>query len=101
MRPTISTILWSTGFTKVAVTDLDVPVPGSGEVLVEVHASNVNPVDHKIVEMVGLMWSYPHQLGFDLSGVVVAVGEGCNRLEVGDEVWGEATTLKEAVWSGA
>lgn len=85
---------------KVQVIDLDVPVPGHGEVLVRVHASNINPVDHKIVEMLGLLWSYPHKLGIDIAGVVVAVGPGCQRLRPGDEVWGEATTLLEAVSTG-
>jgi NADPH:quinone reductase-like Zn-dependent oxidoreductase len=86
---------------KVEVIDLDVPTPGHGEVLVQVRASNINPVDHKIVEMAGVIWSYPHQLGSDLAGVVTAVGPGCQRLKVGDEVWGEATTLLEAIHSGA
>lgn len=85
---------------KVSVIDFDVPQPGKGEVLVEVHASNINPVDYKIVSMAGLLWSYPHKLGSDLSGVVVAVGPGCKRLKVGDEVWGEATTILEAIHTG-
>jgi len=85
---------------KVEVIDADVPKPGNGEVLVQVHASNINPVDHKIVQMVGIAWSYPHKLGSDLAGVVVAVGPGCDRLKVGDEVWGEATTLSEMIHTG-
>jgi len=85
---------------KVKVLDSKVPTPGHGEVLVEVHTSNINPVDHKIVEMAGLFWSYPHKLGSDLAGVVVSVGTGCERLKVGDQVWGEATTLLEAVSTG-
>eukprot|EP00927_Polykrikos_kofoidii_P070246 TRINITY_DN662_c0_g1_i4.p1 TRINITY_DN662_c0_g1~~TRINITY_DN662_c0_g1_i4.p1 ORF type:complete len:366 (-),score=63.05 TRINITY_DN662_c0_g1_i4:131-1228(-) len=77
---------------KVAVVDLPVPTPGHGEVLVKVEASNLNPVDSKIVEMAGLFWSYPRVLGTDVTGVVVAVGSGCQRLKIGDEVWGEATS---------
>lgn len=85
---------------KVAVIDADIPKPGKGEVLVQVHGSNINPVDHKIVEMVGIAWTYPHKLGSDLAGVVMAVGPGCTRIKVGDEVWGEATTYFEAVHTG-
>ncbi|CAL1146080.1 unnamed protein product [Cladocopium goreaui] len=81
---------------KVAVMDVDIPTPGKGEVLVEVYASNINPVDHKIVEMAGWSWTYPHKLGYDVAGVVKALGSGCTRLKVGDEVWGEATSLMEA-----
>jgi NADPH:quinone reductase-like Zn-dependent oxidoreductase len=92
---------WNMKFdlSKVQVIDRDVPEPGRDEVLVKVHASNINPVDHKIVEMAGLIWSYPHKLGVDVAGVVVAVGSGCKRLKVGDEVWGEATTLLEAAFT--
>uniref|UniRef100_A0A7S4PT64 Enoyl reductase (ER) domain-containing protein n=1 Tax=Alexandrium monilatum TaxID=311494 RepID=A0A7S4PT64_9DINO len=92
-----SRTLFSFDVNKVDVVDVNVPRPGDGEVLVEVQASNINPVDHKIVQMAGLLWSYPHKLGFDLAGIVRAVGPGCQRVKVGDEVWGEATTLKEAV----
>jgi len=82
---------------NVGIVNRKVPVPGRGEVLVAVEASNVNPVDHKIVELAGWLWKYPHQLGIDLAGVVVAVGSDCNRIQVGDEVWGEATAYSEMV----
>lgn len=82
---------------KVEVIDADIPKPGNGEVLVKVLATNLNPVDHKIVELAGLIWSYPHKLGIDLAGIVVAVGPKCSRIKVGDEVWGEGTTLLEAI----
>lgn len=85
---------------KVEVIDMDIPEPGSGEVLVQVYTSNINPVDHKIVQMAGLLWSYPHKLGSDLAGVVVKVGPGCERLKKGDEVWGEATSWGSVVSTG-
>ncbi len=47
-------------------------------------------VDHKIVEMAGWSWTYPHKLGYDVAGVIQALGPNCMRLHVGDEVWGEA-----------
>mmetsp|Transcript_73354 Transcript_73354/g.196918 ORF Transcript_73354/g.196918 Transcript_73354/m.196918 type:complete len:367 (-) Transcript_73354:91-1191(-) len=84
----------------VGVMDVDVPEPGHGEALVHVYASNINPVDHKIVQMAGLLWSYPHKLGSDLAGVVVKVGAGCERIKVGDEVWGEATAWGTVVSTG-
>jgi len=85
----------------VEVIDVDVPEPGKGEVLVQVYASNINPVDHKIVQMAGLLWSYPHKLGSDLAGVVTKVGPGCERIKVGDEVWGEATSWGQLISTGA
>lgn len=84
----------------VDVMDVDVPEPGHGEVLVQVYASNINPVDHKIVQMAGLLWSYPHKLGSDLAGVVTKVGTGCERIKVGDEVWGEATSWGTVINTG-
>ncbi|CAK9071986.1 unnamed protein product [Durusdinium trenchii] len=73
---------------KIAVMDLEIPSPGRGEVLVRVYASNINPVDHKIVELAGWSWTYPHKLGYDVAGVVQSVGVGCTRLK--------ATSLMEA-----
>mmetsp|Transcript_66756 Transcript_66756/g.118114 ORF Transcript_66756/g.118114 Transcript_66756/m.118114 type:complete len:362 (-) Transcript_66756:209-1294(-) len=86
---------------KLAVIEKAVPSPGHGEILVKVLASNINPVDHKIVQMAGMLWTYPHQLGFDLAGVVVEIGPGCSkRLQVGDEVWASDTPLSSMATTG-
>lgn len=45
--------------------------------------------------MAGWSWTYPHKLGYDVAGVVKALGSGCARLKVGDEVWGEAGDLEK------
>jgi NADPH2:quinone reductase len=68
-----------------------VPSPGRGEVLIAAKASSVNPVDWKILEAGDLstLLSFPHTLGFDVAGTVAAVGKGCARLSVGDEVWAD------------
>jgi NADPH:quinone reductase-like Zn-dependent oxidoreductase len=75
----------------------DAPVPsfGSGEVLVEVHAAALNPVDHKLIEgnfyvIAPLLTFRP---GFDFSGRVVAVGAKCTRLKVGDLVHGMTSVM--------
>lgn len=60
------------------------PKPGADEVLIEVRAIGVNPVDTKIRNGSGLLGDPPFTLGFDVSGVVVG-GEG---FEPGDEVFG-------------
>src|SRR5581483_5948774 len=67
----------------------DVPVPElrENEVLIKVAAAGVNRPD--IVQRQG---SYPppkghsELLGLEVSGVVAAVGPGCNRLTDGDAV---------------
>lgn len=69
--------------------DAPEPVAGRGEVLVDVHASSVNPIDCKIrggALRAALRYPLPRTLGMDLSGVVAAVGEGVERWKVGDEV---------------
>ena len=69
--------------------DAPEPVAGKGEVLVDVHASSVNPIDCKIRQgslRAALRYPLPRTLGMDLSGVVAAVGEGVERWQVGDEV---------------
>jgi NADPH:quinone reductase-like Zn-dependent oxidoreductase len=63
------------------------PVPGMLEVLVEVKATGVNPVDWK-VRRNGYWFTPPLSPGWDISGVVAAVGPGVTRFEVGDEVYG-------------
>jgi NADPH:quinone reductase-like Zn-dependent oxidoreductase len=66
------------------------PVPGRGEVLVRVHAAGVNPTDWKTRER-GVFANGarpPFTLGFDVAGVVEAVGDGVTLFQVGDEVFG-------------
>jgi NADPH:quinone reductase len=68
--------------------DVEQPAPGPGEVLVRVHAAAVNPVDTKIRrygERYGL--EPPIIPGYDVSGVVEAVGGGVDDLVEGDAVF--------------
>ncbi|MFI9722904.1 NADP-dependent oxidoreductase [Streptomyces sp. NPDC052396] len=67
------------------------PEPLPTEVLVRVHAAGVNPVDWKTRAgsgMAGVLGQPPFVLGWDVSGVVEAVGFGVTTLKVGDEVYG-------------
>jgi NADPH:quinone reductase-like Zn-dependent oxidoreductase len=64
------------------------PAPGPGEILVEVRASSVNPVDYKIRKggYPG-MEKTPITLGRDVSGVVQRCGAGAGDFDVGDAVY--------------
>lgn len=71
--------------------DVERPEPQAGEVLVRVRAAGVNPVDYvsraqpvPFTTGKGL----PYILGWDISGEVVALGEGVTQFAVGDEVYG-------------
>jgi NADPH:quinone reductase-like Zn-dependent oxidoreductase len=66
------------------------PSPGPGEVLIEVHAAGLNPVDFKLRQgKMRLIHRYrlPIIAGSELAGVVVATGSGVTRLAEGDRVF--------------
>jgi NADPH:quinone reductase-like Zn-dependent oxidoreductase len=67
--------------------ELDRPEPGPTEVLVRVEATGVNPTDWKFRTSGGTL-SLPFVLGWDVSGVVEAVGLGQALYKPGDEVFG-------------
>ncbi|SPM33514.1 NADPH:quinone reductase or related Zn-dependent oxidoreductase [Mycobacterium rhizamassiliense] len=73
------------------VADIDMPVPGPDEVVVEVRAAGINPGEAAIRQ--GAMHevfpaTFPSGEGSDLAGVVTAVGSGVSDFAVGDEVLG-------------
>jgi NADPH:quinone reductase-like Zn-dependent oxidoreductase len=67
------------------------PAPLPTEVLVRVHAAGINPVDWQTVGGSGataLLGRPVRTPGWDVSGVVEAIGYGVTRFTVGDEVLG-------------
>lgn len=66
--------------------DFEVDDPRPHDLLVEVRAVSVNPVDVK-VRANSDPGGEPRVLGFDAAGVVVAVGSEVEAYEVGDEVF--------------
>jgi len=73
------------------VVDAERPSPIPTEVLVEVHAAGVNPVDWKTREgrgAAGAAGPPPFILGWDVAGVVKEVGRGVTIYEPGDRVFG-------------
>lgn len=74
----------------VRVAELPDPEVGDHDVLVEVRAAGVNPLDSKIGDgefRLFLPYRFPLILGNDLAGVVARVGSAVTRFEVGDEVY--------------
>lgn len=63
-----------------------VPSPGPNDLLIEVRAVSVNPIDVKLRKGAGIS-AEPLILGFDAVGTVQTVGEAVEGFEVGDEVW--------------
>ena len=78
------------GLDQVAIADLPRPVPKPDEILVQVHAAGLNPVDNKIRSgklRPILRFRLPAPLGSDVSGVVVEVGRSVKRFKPGDAVF--------------
>ncbi|MEU0275828.1 NADP-dependent oxidoreductase [Streptomyces sp. NPDC006307] len=69
------------------IMEVERPEPGPAEVLVRVHAAGVNPTDSWHRASGGLAGAVV-RLGWDVSGVVEAVGPGVTTLAPGDEVFG-------------
>jgi NADPH:quinone reductase-like Zn-dependent oxidoreductase len=68
--------------------ELPRPVPGFSQILVAVHAAGLNPTDWKHRARRVFLPDPPFVLGFDVSGVVEAVGFGVTLFKPGDEVFG-------------
>jgi NADPH:quinone reductase-like Zn-dependent oxidoreductase len=73
------------------VTEVPMPQPAAGEVLVEVRAAGINPGEAAIRS--GAMHdrfpsTFPSGQGSDLAGVVTELGEGVTDFSIGDKVLG-------------
>ena len=79
------------GIDVLEVRDVPRPVPGAGEVLVEVRAAGINPSE-AVIRSGALhdRWpaTFPSGQGSDLAGVVAELGSGVSGFAVGDEVIG-------------
>src|SRR5262245_11021852 len=76
--------------------EVERPEPGPTEVLVRVAAAGVNPVDWKTRTGSGFLREPPFTLGWDVAGVVEAVGLGVTWLAPGDRVFGMPRFPREA-----
>nr|WP_169582147.1 NAD(P)-dependent alcohol dehydrogenase [Microbacterium sp. MF43] len=80
--------------------EVELPLPRKGEVLVRVGAASVHPGDYFVMTgvpyLVRLVYGFRrprHGIpGRDLAGVVTAIGAGVSALRPGDEVFGWSTT---------
>lgn len=82
--------------------DAPLPAISDDDVLIRVHAAAVNPVDWKIRE--GYLQSFlPYQLplilGWDVSGVVEAVGANVTTFKPGDEVYSRPAIERDGAYA--
>lgn len=78
------------------ITEVARPVPKPDELLVEVHAAGMNPIDNML--MTGafkpvVKLDLPATVGSDVAGVVVAVGSRVTRFKPGDAVFASVFDL--------
>jgi NADPH:quinone reductase-like Zn-dependent oxidoreductase len=78
------------------------PTAGPGEVLLRVRAAAVNPIDWKVREGHLKEW-LQHRLplipGWDVSGVVAALGPGTSGVRAGDEVFGLLDKTRDGAYA--
>jgi NADPH:quinone reductase-like Zn-dependent oxidoreductase len=72
--------------------DLPAPLPGARDLLVEVKAVSVNPVDTKVRRNAAV--TTPRVLGWDAAGVVHTVGVDVTLFRPGDEVFYAGSILR-------
>ena len=77
--------------------DFPDPVPGAGEVLVDIHAASVNAADWKMrAGQYGAAISFPHIPGRDFSGVVL---KSARDFKAGEAVWGVCEVPREGAYA--
>ncbi|MFC0211798.1 NADP-dependent oxidoreductase [Paenibacillus chartarius] len=79
------------------------PVLGATDVLVDIHAASVNPLDFKIraggAIRLALPYRAPLVLGNDFAGVVAAIGAKVTRFKPGDEVYGRPSKERSGTFA--
>ena len=92
------------GLEGLEIGEIDEPVPGPEEVLIEVHAASVSFMDWLMVSGGYQMRPpLPYVPGTESAGIVVSVGDDVTRFRIGDRVaccdwiggFGERMTAKE------
>ncbi len=77
------------GAEKLALIELPEPKPKAAQVAIRVKCASVNPIDWKKAEgQLRLIQpaSFPIVPGYDVSGVVIAIGKGVTTFAIGDRV---------------
>jgi NADPH:quinone reductase-like Zn-dependent oxidoreductase len=76
--------------------DFPDPSAGNGQILVEVKAVSINPVDYKVKRGVAKLMSgskFPRIFGSDFAGVVKAAGNGVTKFRKGDRIYGATPVI--------
>jgi NADPH:quinone reductase-like Zn-dependent oxidoreductase len=84
-------------FQVLELMEVPIPEPNDTQLLIEIKAVSINPLDWKIMEGKMKLMSgskFPKGIGIDFSGVVTQVGEGVRSFRPGDAVFGAVDPFK-------
>lgn len=72
----------------IQIDEVDDPVAGPGQVVIDIKAAGVNPADtYMLGGAYAIKPDLPYTLGADAAGVISEVGSGVDRFKVGDRVY--------------
>lgn len=83
---------------RLELTDVPQYSPSEDEVLIEVHAASVNPLEWRIVRAAPILVRFSEgffkpkewRLGNDVAGKIVGIGRDVTEFKIGDDVFGSA-----------
>jgi NADPH2:quinone reductase len=88
------------GADELKLMDLDDPQPGEHDLLVEVIAAAINPVDYKVRETgLGIERQFPLVLGYDVCGRVMSRGSRVERFGVGDVIYASPSIARNGAYA--
>ncbi|WP_026569514.1 NADP-dependent oxidoreductase [Sediminibacillus terrae] len=82
--------------------EMEKPSIEAGQVLVEMHATSVNPIDWKLREgylKEMLPFDFPIILGWDAAGIVKETGSNVSRFQPGDRVFARPATTRNGTYA--
>ena len=90
------------GKEQLKLRDVPNPVAKGNEVLIEMHATSINPIDWKIRDgnlKEFMPFTFPLILGWDAAGVVIKVGENVSSFKPGDRVFARPNTTSNGTYA--
>ncbi len=82
--------------------ELEVPAIGDDQVLVEIHATSINPIDWKLREgylKEMLPFKFPIILGWDAAGIIAETGKNVSGFKKGDRVFARPATTNRGTYA--
>ncbi|SET47900.1 2-desacetyl-2-hydroxyethyl bacteriochlorophyllide A dehydrogenase [Salinibacillus kushneri] len=90
------------GIEQLKEKELPKPEIGEHQVLVEIYATSINPIDWKVREgylKEGLPFQFPIILGWDAAGVITKTGSKVTDFKIGDEVYARPATTERGTYA--